>query len=224
MDKEKISANIGLIIKWIVILIIAVLAFILGWRFINTIDNNQKAVPTAVTITDIEDNKPIEKKYEITSEFLEKNLQNIGKLSTVENSYTGVIKAEEGKYPVLTQKGYTMYYIGKVTAGIDVEQIKIAINENDVTVTVPKSKLQDVHVDADSITFTDVKKALFNWSEITDGVDGVRIAEQELTKQATEEDDILSQADKHAKEIIQGLLEDIIKEADGERELIIEQK
>lgn len=224
MDKEKNSANMGVIIKWIVILVIAIMVFILGWRAINTINNSQNAVPTALTVTDIEDNEPIEKKYKITSEFLEKNLKNIGKLSTVENSYNGVIKAEEGNYPVLTQKGYTMYYIGKVTAGIDIEQIKIDINENDVTVTIPKAEVQNIYVDPNSITFADIKKAIFNWSDITDGIDGVKIAEKELIKQATDEDDILSQADEHAKEIIQGLLEDIIKEADGERELIIEQK
>ncbi|MCM1328746.1 MAG: DUF4230 domain-containing protein [Ruminococcus sp.] len=219
MNIEKILANI----KWIVILICIILIFILGWRGLNIFENKQNAVPTAVTVTDIKDNEPIEKKYEITSEFLEKNLQNIGRLAAVECSYNGMITATEGNYPVLTQKGYTMYYIGTVTAGIDVEQIKIDINENDVTVTVPKAEIQSINVDPNSITFADIKKAVFNWSDITDGIDGVKIAEQEINKQATE-DDILSQADEQTKVIIQGLLEDIVKKAEGERELIIKQQ
>ncbi|MDE5993329.1 MAG: hypothetical protein K2G87_09820 [Oscillospiraceae bacterium] len=75
-------------------------------------------------------------------------------------------------------------------------------------------------VDTDSIVFADVKKALFNWTTLEDGIDGIKIAEKELNLQAYE-DDIVTKADERAEDIIRSLLEDIVKEADGERQLKI---
>lgn len=113
-----------------------------------------------------------------------------------------------------------MYYIGMVTAGIDTEKISIDINDAEVVVTVPKAEIQSLKVDTDSIIFADVKKALFNWTTLEDDIDGIKIAEKELKLQA-HEDDILTKADERAEDIIRSLLEDIVKEAEGERQLKI---
>lgn len=220
MGKEK-NPGIGNSIKYIVIFAVSAMTFILGWRIVDLIaDNNSKAVQTVSVVSNDEDGDYVEKKYTVTSEFLEKNLKNVGKLSAVEISYNGVITAESGKYAVLTQKGYSMYYIGTVTAGIDTEKITIDINENEVTVTIPKAEIQSLKVDTDSIVFADVKKALFNWTTLEDGIDGIKIAEKELKLQA-HEDDILTKADERAEDIIRSLLEDIVREAEGERQLKI---
>lgn len=220
MGKEK-PPGIGNSIKYIVIFAVAAMTFILGWRIVDLIaDNNSKAVQTVSVVSNDEDGEYVEKKYAVTSEFLEKNLKNVGKLSAVEISYNGVITAESGKYAILTQKGYSMYYIGTVTAGIDTEKITIDINENEVAVTIPKAEVQSLKVDTDSIVFADVKKALFNWTTLEDGIDGIKIAEKELKLQA-HEDDIITKADERAEDIIRSLLEDIVKEAEGERQLKI---
>lgn len=220
MEKEK-KSGFGANFKYFVIFAVAVMAFILGWRIVDLIaDRNSEAVQTVSLTSNDENNNTIEKKYTVTSEFLEKNLKNIGRLSAVEISYNGVITAESGKYAVLTQKGYSMYYIGTVTAGIDTEKITIDINESEVVVTVPKAEVQSLKVDTDSIVFADVKKALFNWTTLEDGIDGIKIAEKELKLQA-HEDDILAKADERAEDIIRSLLEDIVKEAEGERQLKI---
>lgn len=220
MGKEK-NQGIGNSIKYIVIFAVAAMAFILGWRIVDLIaDSNSKAVQTVSVVSNDEDGEVVEKKYSVTSEFLEKNLKNVGKLSAVEISYNGVITAESGKYAILTQKGYSMYYIGTVTAGIDTEKIIIDINENEVVVTIPKAEVQNLKVDTDSIVFADVKKALFNWTTLEDGIDGIKIAEKELNLQAYE-DDIITKADERAEDIIRSLLEDIVKEAEGERQLKI---
>lgn len=228
MEKEKIdfgnkSALIGTIFKWSVILAIALIALFIFLCIRSDNAKNSEIVPTIATITSNENGEPIEKKYTITSEFLEKNLKNIGKLSTVEASYNGMITAEDGDFPVLTQKGYSMYYIGAVTAGIDVERISIEITENEVIVTVPNAEIQSLKVDPDSIIFANVKKALFNWTTIEEGIDGIRIAEKELMLQA-HEDDILTKADEQVDNIIRTLLEDIVRNSEGEPELVIVRK
>lgn len=113
-----------------------------------------------------------------------------------------------------------MYYIGTVTAGIDVNKIDISINDNKVVVTVPKAVMQEPVVDTDSIVFANVKKALFNWTTLEDGIDGIKFAEKELKLQA-HEDDILSKADEQAENVIRTLLEDIVRNSEGEPELVI---
>lgn len=211
--------SMGKVFKYLVILAVAVMVFILGWRITGLIAGKNEAVQT-VAVTSLENSVPTEKKYTVTAEYLEKNLKNIGRLSAVEISYNGVITAESGKYAVLTQKGYSMYYIGTVTAGIDTDKISIDIKEDEVIVTVPKAEVQSLKVDTDSIVFADVKKALFNWTTLEDGIDGIKIAEKELNLQAYE-DDIIGKADERAEDIIRSLLEDIVKEAEGERQLTI---
>ena len=121
---------------------------------------------------------------------------------------------------MLFRSGYSMYYIGTVTAGIDVNKIDISINDNKVVVTVPKAVMQEPVVDTDSIVFANVKKALFNWTTLEDGIDGIKFAEKELKLQA-HEDDILSKADEQAENVIRTLLEDIVRNSEGEPELVI---
>lgn len=219
MEKEK-SFNFEMVFKWSVILAVAIMAFIVALAVLNRIGGDAETVPAAVTVTDVINGEPVEKKYTVTSEFLEKNLRNVGMLSTVEASYNGVITAENGKYKIFTEKGYSMYYIGTVTAGIDVNKIDISINDNKVVVTVPTAVMQEPVVDTDSIVFANVKKALFNWTTLEDGIDGIKFAEKELKLQA-HEDDILSKADEQAENIIRTLLEDIVRNSEGEPELVI---
>lgn len=222
MEKGK-SFKFETIFKWSVILAVAIMIFIVSLAVINLIGEEAEAVPVTVAVTDVTNGETVEKKYTVTSEFLEKNLKNVGRLSTVDATYNGVITAEDGKYKIFTQKGYSMYYIGTVTAGIDVDKIDISISDNKVTVTLPKAVMQEPVVDTDSIVFADVKKALFNWTTLEDGIDGIKIAEKELRLQAYE-DDILTKADEQAENIIRMLLEDIVRNSEGEPELVIVRK
>ncbi|MDE6762125.1 MAG: hypothetical protein K2J73_00380, partial [Oscillospiraceae bacterium] len=60
----------------------------------------------------------------------------------------------------------------------------------------------------------------FNWTELSDSVDGVILAMENIKTQA-DTDGILERADKQAEYIIRGLLESVVKEAEGERNLKI---
>lgn len=72
MEKEK-KYGFGVNFKYFVIFAAAVMAFILGWRIVDLIaDRNSKAVQTVLLTSNDENNDPIEKKYTVTSEFLEK--------------------------------------------------------------------------------------------------------------------------------------------------------
>lgn len=179
-----------------------------------------KNIPTSVVMTEKTETETIIKKFEVTVEYLEKALSDISELSTAELSYTGICTVEEGKIPFITKKGFSMLYTGSIKAGIDASQIGIEITDSEVVITVPKAEIQSVVIDPDSIQFYDEKKALFNWTELRDSVDGIILAEENIKTQA-DTDGILERADKQAEYIVRGLLETVVKEAEGERDLKI---
>ena len=179
-----------------------------------------KNTPVSVVMTDKTDTETIIKKFEVTVEYLEKALSDISELSTAELSYTGICTVEEGKIPLITKKGFSMLYTGSIKAGIDASQIGFEITDREVIITIPKAEIQSVKIDPGSIQFYDEKKALFNWTELSDSVDGMILAEENIKTQA-DTDGILERADKQAEYIVRGLLESVVKEAEGERDLKI---
>lgn len=180
----------------------------------------ENAAPTSVILTDNTSKETEIKKLEVTVEYLNRKLENISELSAAKLSYTGICNIEEGKIPVLTKKGYSMIYEAMVTAGIDASKIDIDIQDTVVIVTIPKSEIQVIKVDPSSIQFYDEKKALFNWTELGDSINGIIVAENDIKEKAST-DELLERADSQVEYIVRGLLEDIIKEADGERDLKI---
>ncbi len=181
---------------------------------------NKKTTPASVILTDNTQEKPEVKKLNVTVEYLESKLDKISELSAAKISVTGICSIEDGKIPLLTKKGYSMLYTGTITAGIDPSQIKITMDENDVTVNIPKAVIQQVKVEPDSIQFYDEKKALFNWQDLGDPIDGMLVAESDLKKNPVSAD-LLTQADEQVEYIVRGLLEDLVREAEGERDLKI---
>lgn len=219
ISKDKLKKVIfGVLIVLIVWAIIATVFDVVLFKLL--IKEKEKAEPASVILTDTTSREPEVKKLEVTVEYLNKKLENISELSAAKLFYTGICNIEEGKIPVLTKKGYSMIYEATVTAGIDASKIDIDIQDDVVTITIPKSEIQVIKVDPNSIQFYDEKKALFNWTELGDSVNGIIVAEDDIKEKAST-DELLERADTQVEYIVRGLLEDIIKEADGERSLKI---
>lgn len=207
--------------------IMSILAFLAAAAIITAVilgnmlyKEKTKSIPASVILTEKTTVETEIKKFEVTMEYLEKSLENLSELSTAELSYTGICTIEEGKIPFITKKGFSMLYTGMIRAGIDTSKVKIELTDKEVIVSIPKAEIQIVKVEPSSIQFYDEKKALFNWKELSDPVDGIIIAEEYLKAQA-DTDGILEKADKQAEYIVRGLLEDVVKDAEGERDLKI---
>ena len=218
--RSRTSEKISSALAGIVIFIIAVLMITVVVLGVMLSREQKKSLPASVVMTENTEKETIVKKYEVTVEYLEKALVNISELSTAELSYTGICTVEEGEIPLINKKGFSMLYKGTIKAGIDTSGIGIDITDKEVIIKLPKAQLWDPVVDPSSIQFYDEKKALFNWTDLSDSVDGMILAQEDIKQQA-ESDGILEKADKQAEYIVRGLLEDIVKEADGERTLII---
>lgn len=224
MGEIKISKE-KLMKVTIIILSCLLLAFIIADVILIKVlgkekEKNIDVAPTSVILTDTTSKETEIKKLTVTVEYLNKKLENLSELSAAKLSYTGICNIEEGKIPILTKKGYSMLYEAMVTAGIDASKIDIDIQDTTVVVTIPKSEIQVIKVDPNSIQFYDEKKALFNWTELGDSVNGIILAEEDIKEKAST-DELLERADIQVEYIVKGMLEDIIKEADGERDLKI---
>lgn len=154
---------------------------------------------------------------ELTSAFVSSRLEAVSELTTARLTYTGLIRYSEGKIPFLTKNSFSMIYTAKVRAGVDIQQAKIDIQEEQVVITLPECEVQSVEIDEASIEFYDEQWALFNRTEKEDVIDMVAAAKADVMEKADLEG-LLQNARIQTESIIKGLLEDAI----GERTLIIQ--
>ena len=104
---------------------------------------------------------PKESREQVTVATVSAKLKAIGELATEQYTYTGIYKLSNGQIPFVTKKGFTMVYTSNFKAGVKVKDIKVQVNQDQVTVTLPQSQLLDKKIDPSSIKFYDQSYALF---------------------------------------------------------------
>lgn len=206
-----------------VILLVAIIIFQAICFKLKGEKEEAAAVPAIVVSNDTENAEPIVKKYTITNEYLKTTLEKIGELATSKGYIQGVLFVEDGNVAILTKNSYSMIYTAEITAGIDISEIEFEITDTKVIVTLPSAKILNRYIDPNSIQFYDIKKSIFNPVEYSDSIDGLKLAENDLD-QKFNTIEILNAADKQAEELIDTMLSDFIKNAEGERNLVIKHK
>ena len=157
-----------------------------------------------------------EKKPDIDTAFVSAKLENISELATAELEYTGLVFYSEGSIPFITQTGFTMKYTANVKAGVDISEMDIQVTDKKVIVNIPKAKILSIQVDTDSIDFYDEMHSLFNWSDKYDVTQAISAAEEDAASKVGKYD-LTDKADEQTKLVI----EEILKDSIGERELVI---
>ena len=155
---------------------------------------------------------PKKSREQVTVATVSAKLKAIGELATEQYTYTGIYKLSNGQIPFITKKGFTMVYTANFKAGVKVKDIKVQVNQDQVTVTLPQSQLLDKKIDPSSIK----SYALFNWNQKED----ITKAEQAALKKATgvaKKSGLLARSQKNAKKLIRQLLQGTL---DG-RKLVI---
>ncbi len=156
--------------------------------------------------------KTVESEPTITSTSVYQRLEEVSDLTTQKIVYQGYIHYEEGDIPFITKKSYSMTYTAEIEAGIDVSEIDVRqIGDEVIIVSLPDSEVQGVYVDPNSIQFHDESFALFNWDSKEDGVEAVGLAEADARENANIEE-LKSNADSHARELILNLFRDAISD------------
>lgn len=157
-------------------------------------------------------------KTEITNDYITGKLENVGELTTQKVTYSSRQLMEKGTIPFITKKGFVMQYNATMTAGIDMSEMKVKTSDEKVTIYLPHATAGKAHVDPDSITFTDEKKAILNWNTQEDVAEALAAAEKDAEENpAVDKEQLIEKADENAQTIIHNLLDDSV----GRREVEI---
>lgn len=153
-----------------------------------------------------------EPKAELTNTVVSRQLETMQDLTTAREKDYGFEEFSEGNIAHVNQKKFTMFYSYEIRAGADLSKAKIAVdNDNHViSITLPKADLQSVSVDPDSLRFFDEQTSLFNDAEVSDTAAALQDAKKTAANKATKSD-LLKEADKQAKKVVQNAYAQIAK-------------
>ena len=163
-----------------------------------------EAVQTATTIAEKEKKDKVI--ISVSTETIRDGLANMGVLITQEYYFTQVetYTKEKTFLKFITSSSEFMYsYDGKVLAGVDFGEIKIASDEDKkiITVTMPASRIEAVAIDRDTFRIYSEKESLWNPLKLEDY--NISLAEfEDAAKEKAVGGGILARSDEQAKNLV----------------------
>lgn len=158
--------------------------------------------------------------YVVTESALEK-IVKISKLSTFEAVYNGVAQVYNEKDALKVD--YYVSYEAVAKVGIDVNEIKVLVNDETkkITISLPALELTEVNVDEGSLDFI-----FYNDKRNTLGVtqEALEACKKDARIACTYQESIYELASKNAKRIVTALVEPFLNSLDCEYTLIVNQE
>lgn len=151
-------------------------------------------------------------KDKISSDIVKEQLLSVKELTTLKYRYTNVGSFENQsefygmKIPFTTKK-FIISYDGVVSAGVDLDETKVDIDDknNIINIRLAKAKIISHEIDEDSLTIFDEKNSIFNQLKLEDFSDfrknEMKKVEENLTKKG-----FLEEANKKSKDAIVEIL------------------
>ena len=207
---------IGIVAAFVSITI-AVLAFL----YAKTLTENKK-LSARLELMDIvitppsSENNPIivDEKSVVTSTQIKAQLNSVKKLITKEYIYTGAAKQEANKKWIFgwdmpfSDTTLVIMYDGTIIAGVDLNKINPAINEETRTITilVPKATILSHDLPQETIRIVDQKESLFNDISL-DEYNKFVASEKPKREQDAIDSGLLTEATNEAKMVIEEFLQ-----------------
>lgn len=147
---------------------------------------------------------------------IEKKVNSIAELSTIEYYYTTLAKYENykdfygWKIPLTTTK-FFITYDGVIKAGIDLSKVKVSIVGKTVLIEIPKATVLSHEVKYDTMQIVDETYSIFNRITITD-YNNFMLNEAKTMVTKAANDGLFQKAQQNAIRIIQDLIEPLIPE------------
>lgn len=182
-------------VKKVIITAVAALVIIIGSFVGGSIWHNAQTPPAPV----------------ISSELISQRLVGLSELASVKYLYTNMGKFEEsnnfyGWEVPLTKKVFIVSYDGAITAGIDMQGLKVDVAANKVTVTLPPAKVLTHTIVDGSVEVFDESKNIFNPIKITDYTGFCEDEKAKIEEKAVA-NGLLAEAQTRAAETVKNLLE-----------------
>ena len=207
---------IGIVAAFVSITI-AVLAFL----YAKTLTENKK-LSARLELMDIvitppsSENNPIivDEKSVVTSTQIKAQLNSVKKLITKEYIYTGAAKQEANKKWIFgwdmpfSDTTLVIMYDGTIIAGVDLNKINPAINEetHTITILVPKATILSHDLPQETIRIVDQKESLFNDISL-DEYNKFVASEKPKREQDAIDRGLLTEATNEAKMVIEEFLQ-----------------
>lgn len=194
VEKVKREKKCPEFIKKIILFIIIIALIVLTISFIRVHNENR------LTIT--------------TKSSLEKIIE-INKLSTIEYTYNAIVAKYKDDEVKDDNVEYYVAYNGKVTAGIDFNEVNIDVNykEKKIYITLPNVEIHEINVDMGTLDYIYEK----NTSE-KDSIsqEAYKLCKNDLRERAKNETELLVNANENAKSAIEALIKPWIESVDKE--------
>jgi hypothetical protein len=206
----------GIIMGLLIILAVAVLCCILK----QIIGKKHTAETISSEVEQFVDEEIIGTEGEVTT-ITESEIQDVFKISDLQTSdyiYNGIkeVYDEEGK--ILK---YYVAYEGKITAGIDFENIKIEVNNDtkEINITVPDAVIQDCVVTAGTMEYIFTDDKYDDENVLKEAYD---ICQKDLESKANNEGKILDLAKENAIQVVEALVSPWVEQIDSEYKVIVQ--
>lgn len=154
----------------------------------------------------------------VTADMLTARLEDASECTTQKLIYQGVVTMSRGSIPFIDKSSFIMTYAANVRAGFDMSAVDVNITDEAVEVTIPKTEIQEITIESNSLEFYDTSFSVF-----TLGKDAVKEALQKAEADAEAKagsSGLLEAADENAESLIKGMLVD----AAGDREIVVMHK
>ncbi len=154
----------------------------------------------------------LDRQTNLLSTRVEENIVRLVELSTVKYNYTNIVEYSnnvqlKGVNIPLTNKNFIVKYSGYLKAGIDLETLKITMDDrNTVEVIMDRAKIIENVISEEDVYFFNEKDSIFNKLKFDD-LYSVLIEEKEKMKNQAIEDGLLNDAEINGEETIKSLLE-----------------
>ena len=149
-----------------------------------------------------------------TKSSLEKIIE-INKLSTIEYTYNAIVAKYKDDEVKDDNVEYYVAYNGKVTAGIDFNEVNIDVNykEKKIYITLPNVEIHEINVDMGTLDYI--------YEENTSEKDSIsqeayKLCKNDLRERAKNETELLVNANENAKSAIEALIKPWIESVDKE--------
>lgn len=148
----------------------------------------------------------------ISSETVESSLKEAKELTTLKYHYKNIASFENSqefqgfKLP-FTTKRFLYTYSGVIHAGVDLDKVKVDVNNEDksISVSLPKSKILSHDIDEKSVMFYDEKNSIFNPLDLEDYSNFRKEEEAKVEKEAVDKG-LLTEADEQSKKAVEDIL------------------
>ncbi len=135
----------------------------------------------------------------------------ISNLSTLEFTYNAIVTVttDDEKQSVK----YYVAYEGIVTAGIDLSDVDVSIDDKTIQITIPEATIQSVDVNPGTLEYI-FQKEKYNTQDVP--AEAYKLCKADLERRAKEEEDLLAIAKENAADAISALIEPWISEVSSD--------